>query len=522
MIFRSPYPEVKIPATSLTPLVMRQAEQLKEKPAIIEATTGETLTYGQLNKAIRQAASALAQKGFKKGDVFAILSPNHPSYAVALHAIWLLGGITTTLNPLYTVEEIVFQLNDSQAKYLLTTPAYVEKAQEVLTKTKVEELFVFGEAAGATPFESLLGGDETVPQVAVNPGEDVAALLYSSGTTGFPKGVMLTHHNLVSNLVQIEGSEDTHHDDTVIAVLPLYHVYGQMVILNKTLYMGGTLITMPRFELESFLQAMQNYKVTMAPLAPPLVLLLAKHPLVEQYDLSNLRHIFSAAAPLSQEVEEACIARLGCKITQAYGMTEASPATHWSPDDPARIKSGSVGLVMPNTECKVVEVANWTEVGPNQVGEIWVRGPQVMKGYLNQPQATAATLDEEGWLHTGDIGYADEEGYFYIVDRLKELIKYKGMQVAPAELEAVILSHPKIADAAVIGVPDLEAGEIPKAFVVLKEEVSNEEIMAYVAQKVAPYKKIRQLEIIEQIPKSNSGKILRRVLLEKEKTKTQI
>lgn len=519
MIFRSPYPDVTIPETALTPLVLRYADRLADKPALLEGTSGRSYTYGQLKKAIWQTASGLHRRGFRKGEVLAILSPNLPEYAIALHAVWLLGGITTSLNPLYTPEEIAFQLNDSGAKYLVTVPAFVDKAREVVPKTKVEELFVLGEAPGATPFTSLLDPDEAVPEVAINPGEDVAALLYSSGTTGFPKGVMLTHRNLVANLLQIEASEQMSENDKVIAVLPFYHVYGQMVILNKNLYRGATVVTMPRFELEPFLRVMQDYGITLAPLAPPLVLTLAKHPLVDEYDLSKLRQIFSAAAPLSQEVEQECIKRLGCLITQAYGMTEASPDTHWSPEEPAKIKSGSVGVVVPNTECKIVNLDDGSEAGPNEIGEILVRGPQVMKGYLNQPTATAQTVDAEGWLHTGDIGYADEDGYFFIVDRLKELIKYKGYQVAPAELEAVLVTHPKVTDAAVIPVPDLEAGEIPKAYVVIKEAASPEELMAYVAERVAPYKKIRQLEIIEQIPKSPSGKILRRMLVAQERAR---
>jgi acyl-CoA synthetase (AMP-forming)/AMP-acid ligase II len=519
MIFRSPYPDVTIPQVALTPLVLRFAGELGDKPAIIEGTSGRSLSYRQLQRKIRQAAAGLHRRGFQKGDVLAILSPNLPEYAIALHAVWLLGGITTTLNPLYTAEEITFQLNDSAARYLLTVPAFIEKAQEVMAKTKVEEIFVFGEAAGATPFESLLLEEADPPEVAINPQEDVAALLYSSGTTGFPKGVMLTHRNLVANLAQIEASEQMFQDDRVIAVLPFYHVYGQMVILNKTLYRGATVVTMPRFELEPFLRIMQDYGITLAPLAPPLVLLLAKSPLVDKFDLSRLRQIFSAAAPLGQEVEQACAERLGCVITQAYGMTEASPATHWSPEEPSKIKSGSVGLVMPGTECKVVSLETWEAVGPNETGEILIRGPQVMKGYLNQPEATAQTIDSEGWLHSGDIGYGDQDGYFFIVDRLKELIKYKGYQVAPAELEAVLVSHPQVADAAVIPMADPEAGEIPKAYVVLKGEVTPEELMAYVAERVAPFKKIRRVEITGQIPKSASGKILRRMLVAQERAK---
>jgi acyl-CoA synthetase (AMP-forming)/AMP-acid ligase II len=276
---------------------------------------------------------------------------------------------------------------------------------------------------------------------------------------------------------------------------------------------------MPRFDLEQFLQIMQNYGVTWAYLVPPIVLALAKHPLVDKYDLSKLKSILSGAAPLGKDVTQACTARLGCLVRQGYGLTETSPVTHFTPNDPAKIKPGSIGPLVAATECRIIDYTSDAELGPNQEGELWVRGPQVMQGYLNQPEATRAVINPHGWFRTGDIGYADEDAYFYVIDRLKELIKYKGLQVAPAELEAVLLTHPAVADAAVIPSPDEEAGEVPKAFVVLRGEATPDELMAFVADKVAPYKKIRRLEVIDQIPKSASGKILRRVLVERERAK---
>jgi len=278
-------------------------------------------------------------------------------------------------------------------------------------------------------------------------------------------------------------------------------------------------VTVPRFDLEQFLDLIQKYRVTLSHVVPPIVLQLAKNPIIEKYDLSSLKIIFSGAAPLGEELSRACIKRIGCSIRQGYGMTETSPVTHSSPADPAQMKHGSVGPPAPNTECKLIDSASGAELGPNQEGELCVRGPQVMKGYLNNPQATANTIDQDGWLHTGDIGYADDDGHFHIVDRVKELIKYKGFQVAPAELEAILLAHPAIADAAVIPCRDDEAGEVPKAFVVSKGEVTGEAIMDFVAERVAPHKKIRFVEFIPQIPKSASGKILRRVLVEKERAK---
>jgi len=396
---------------------------------------------------------------------------------------------------------------------------FLEKALQGVKGTDVKEVFVFGEGEGATPFASLYQSNGKVPEVTINPKEDLVVLPYSSGTTGLPKGVMLTHSNLVANICQIDGIEGTHANDTIIGVLPFYHIYGMVVILLSCLYHGGTIVSMPRFDLEEFLKHIQNHKITRAHLVPPIVLGLAKHPLVDQYDLSSLQVVMSGAAPLSEELVKACSARLNCLVKQGYGLTETSPVTHVNPDDPTKVKAGSVGPAVPNTEVLIMDYEAGKPAGPNQRGEIWMRGPQVMMGYLNNPEATRLTLDNEGWLHTGDIGYVDEDGYCYVVDRLKELIKYKGYQVPPAELEGILLTHPAIADAAVIPSPDEEAGEVPKAFLVKKGEVTAEEIMDFVAGQVAPVKKIRLVEFVDQIPKSASGKILRRLLVEQERAK---
>jgi acyl-CoA synthetase (AMP-forming)/AMP-acid ligase II len=393
----------------------------------------------------------------------------------------------------------------------------MDKAIEATDGLKVEELFVFGEAEGATSFASLLQSEGFVPETEINPREDIVALPYSSGTTGVAKGVMLTHYNMVANLRQLEDHDKTSERDTLIAVLPFFHIYGMNVIMNYGLYKGATIVVMSRFEMEQFLSALETHKVTRAHLVPPIILALAKQPVVDNYNLSNLKLIMSGAAPLDKSLTGACTERLSCVIKQGYGMTESSPVTHMCSEFPEEIKPGSVGQCIPNTECKIVDLETGTELEQGREGELWVRGPQVMLGYLNRPEATAQTIDRDGWLHTGDIAYADAEVHFYIVDRAKELIKYKGFQVAPAELEAVLLSHPAVADAAVIPCPDDEAGEVPKAFVVLKAKASEEEIKDYVSARVAPYKKIRQVEFIEQIPKSPSGKILRRLLIQRER-----
>ncbi|HKP72618.1 MAG TPA: 4-coumarate--CoA ligase family protein [Pyrinomonadaceae bacterium] len=521
MIFRSPYPEIEIPDVPLTPFVLARARSLGDKPALIDAVTGRAVSYRELVESVERVAASLAARGLEKGDVFAIYSPNVAEYAIAFHAVSLIGGTLTTLNPLYTPEEVAHQLQDAGAKYLLTIPALLDKATEAVAGSNVRELFVFGEAEGATPFAALMRDEGLkVPHVEIDPSTDAVALPYSSGTTGLPKGVMLTHRNLIANMLQVQSCKLLGEDDTLVCVLPLFHIYGMVVIMNLGLHAGASIVVMPRFDLELFLKNLQDYGVTLAHVVPPIMLALAQHPSVDNYDLSKLKTLFSGAAPLSEKLARACSERLKCTIRQGYGMTETSPAIHLTPHAFDWSKYGSIGQCLPNTECKIVDTETGALLSHRQEGEICMRGPQMMKGYLNRPEATAATIDSEGWLHTGDIGYCDEEGHFFIVDRLKELIKYKGMQVAPAELEALLLAHPSVADAAVVACPDEDAGEVPKAFVVLKKETDGataEALMSYVAGHVAPHKKIRKLEFIEQIPKSASGKILRRMLVARER-----
>lgn len=516
MIFRGPYPNVTIADSPLTSFVLQRAPELGDKPALIEGPSGRVITYAQLLQSVRRVAASFASRGFKKGDVLGILSSNLPEYAIMFHGVSLLGGVVTPINPLYTEHEIGHQLQDAGARFLITGEQFIDKARTAAQAANIDELFVFGEADGATPYASLITQDGEVPTVEINP-QDVVALPYSSGTTGLPKGVMLTHGNLVANLCQMDGLDYFSDNDTLVAVLPMFHIYGLMVILNMGLRQGATIVTMPRFELEQFLQIVQEHGVTMAHIVPPIVLALGNSPLVDQYDLSRLHTIFSGAAPLSQSLTQVCIDRLQCKVRQGYGMTETSPVTHSSPADPTQVKFGAVGVCAPNTECRIVDLETGEALGRNKEGELYVRGPQIMKGYLNKPEATAHTIDSDGWLHTGDVGYADDDDHFFIVDRAKELIKYKGFQVAPAELEAILLTHPAIADAAVIPRPDDEAGEIPKAYVVLKSAAEGEEILTFVAAQVAPFKKIRLIEFIDKIPKSASGKILRRVLVEQDR-----
>ena len=520
MIFRAPEADLVIPDVALTPFLLERTAALGDKPAFIDGPTGRTLTYRGWAGAVRKAAAGLSARGFRKGDVFAIYSPNLPEYAVAFHAVSLLGGIVTTINPAYTATELSQQLEDAGARALVTVPPCLDKAAHAARDAGVREVFVFGEGNAGTPFDALLDADADPPAVAIDPRTQVVVLPYSSGTTGLPKGVMLTHHNLVANMLQAAPVMNVGERDVLLGVLPFFHIYGMVVIMNLGMYLGATVVTVPRFDLEQCLQTMQTYGVTFANVVPPLVLAFAKSPLVDKYDLSRVHTLFSGAAPLSEYVAAVASARLGCRVVQGYGLTETSPVTHATRMDDGTTKIGGIGPPVPNTEARVVDVATGAELEPGREGEICVRGPQVMKGYLNRPDATAAMIDADGWLHTGDIGYADDDGCFFIVDRLKELIKYKGMQIAPAELEAVLLTHPLVADAAVIPIANEECGEVPKAFVVLRSDVAPEEIMGYVAARVAPYKKLRAVEVIEQIPKAPSGKILRRVLVERERART--
>jgi acyl-CoA synthetase (AMP-forming)/AMP-acid ligase II len=516
------YPDVEIPDVPLTGCVMARAREFGDKAAFIDGTSGRVITYTQLADSIGAVAGAMAAKGFKKGDVAAIYSPNIPEYAIVFHAAATLGGAATTVNPLYTAEELNFQLNDAGATVLFTIGMFLDKAVEAAKNSNVTEIITFDGVEGTTAFASMFGGTPAT-QVDVNPAEDVVVLPYSSGTTGLPKGVMLTHRNLVANLAQCDAATECRQltsDDTLIAVLPFFHIYGMVVIMNFGLYKGCTTVTLPRFDMEQFLGVMEKYSVTVAHLVPPIVLGLTKHPAVDNFDLSKLDLIFCGAAPLSEGVAADAAARLDCQMQQGYGLTETSPVTHMARtigDNPSPV--GSIGVNISNTEARLVDLESGEIIAQGETGELLVRGPQVMKGYLNNPEATAHTVDSDGWLHTGDIAYVDEAGHCYIVDRVKELIKYKGMQVAPAELEALLLTHPAVSDVAVIPSPDEEAGEVPKAFVVKSTDVDAETLMAFVAGQVAPHKKVRLLEFIDAVPKSASGKIMRRLLVAEEREK---
>jgi acyl-CoA synthetase (AMP-forming)/AMP-acid ligase II len=516
-IVTSPNPHVDIPEVPLHELVLADAGRRADVAALVDGPSGRTLTYGQLAGGVRRVAAGLAARGFRKGDVFAIHSPNVPEYALAFYGISAAGGVNTTVNPIYTVDELTFQLRDAGARFLLTVPPFLDRALAAAGAASVEEVFVLGEADGATPFSSLLAAGDTPPAVDLDPATDLVSLPYSSGTTGLPKGVMLTHRNLVANLSQCRPVLVSEEGDRLIAVLPFFHIYGQVVLMAAALWQGATLVSMPRFDLEDFLRILQEQRITQAFLVPPIVLALAKHPMVDKYDLSSLSFIMSGAAPLDASLERACAARLACDVMQGWGLTETSPVLTTNAGAPQGPRPGSVGVLLPNTELRVVDPATDADLGRNDTGELVARGPQVMKGYLNNPAATAEMLDADGWLRTGDLGRVDDDGNVFIVDRLKELIKVSAHQVAPAELEALLLGHPAVADAAVIPRPDAAHGEVPVAVVVPRGEVDGEQLMAWVAARVAPHKRLRAVRFAEAVPRTPSGKLLRRVLVDQDR-----
>jgi len=511
LIQRGPYAPIVVPNVPLADFVLRRPRALGSKPALVEAHGGRTFTHSALVEAIERAASGLVRVGLQKGDVVALMSPNSIDCPIVFHAVVRAGGILTPIPPLATVDDAMKQLADSRARFLVTTDELGTKLSTVARACGVEDIFTLGLSPDFRPFSSLLADAGTARLPTIDAQVDVAALPYSSGTTGLSKGVMLTHANLVANVLQVDVGH-MREDDVLVCCLPLSHIYGITAIQNWALAIGATTVVMGRFDIAGLVDVIERHGVTYAPLVPPILLELAKNSRFESADLSRVRVLFSGAAPLSAELSRAVATRTGADVVQGYGMTEASPATHMTPPKPHENRLGSVGWPLASTAVRLVDTTSDRDVARGSEGEIRVRGPQVMKGYLNNPEATRATVDDEGWLHTGDIGRVDVDGHLFVVDRVKELIKYKAWQVAPAELEALLLTHPAIADAAVVGLRDEECGEVPKAFIVRKSEISAEDIIAFVAERVAPYKRVRVVEFVERIPKSPSGKILRRIL----------
>jgi len=533
MTIASPFPDVEVPETGVYEYLFADLSDADgDRVALVDAKTGAEVTYRELVIRIDAFAGALADRGIGVGDVVGLLAPNSSAFVVAFHGILRAGATATTINALFTAADIAKQLTDAHTKMLVTVSPLRAQAIEGaahagLSPAEVVILDGGGESVDGHPnVDDLLASGADAPQVSFDPAHHLAALPYSSGTTGNPKGVKLTHRNLVANVAQSSPIHGVREHDSILAVLPFFHIYGLTVLLNEALKARARLVIMPSFDLAEFLANIARYRCTIVFIAPPIAVALAKHPMVGEHDLSSLDVVMSGAAPLDSELGHAVADRLGCRVVQGYGMSELSPVSHCIPFDGGERSVGvaapldSVGWTLPNSVSKIIDPETGAEIGipesgRSATGELWYRGPNVMAGYLGNDKATAETIDSEGFLHTGDLACVDAQGCVYIVDRLKELIKYKGYQVPPAELESLLLTHPDVADVAVVGVIEAESGEeVPKAFVVRQPgaDLAEGQVMSFVAERVAPYKKVRLVEFIAAIPKSASGKILRKDL----------
>ncbi|KAK8618666.1 hypothetical protein V6N13_132650 [Hibiscus sabdariffa] len=523
IVFRSKLPDICIPNhLPLHTYCFQNLSAVASKPCLINGTTGEVYTYEEVELTARRVGSGLNKLGIREHEVIMLLLPNTPEFVLSFLGASFRGAIVTAANPFCTPAEIVKQVKASGAKLVITLAGYVDKVKEFALDNGVMIVCIDSAPEGCLHFSELKQADERdLPAVEIDP-EDVVALPYSSGTTGLPKGVMLTHKGLVTSVAQqVDGENPNlyfHSEDVILCTLPMFHIYALNSIMLCGLRVGAAILIMQKFEIGMLLELIQKHKVTIAPMVPPLVLAIAKSSETDKYDLSSVRMMKSGAAPLGQELEDAVKVKFpGAKFGQGYGMTEAGPVLAMGlgfAKEPFEIKSGACGTVVRNAEMKIVDPGTGLSLPRNQAGEICIRGDQIMKGYLNDPEATARTIDKDGWLHTGDIGYIDDDDELFIVDRLKELIKYKGFQVAPAELEAMLIAHPDIADAAVVAMKDEEAGEVPVAFVVRSEksQISEDEIKQYISKQVVYYKRIKRVFFAETIPKAPSGKILRKEL----------
>ncbi len=517
-------PPLDYPDIPFHGILRGSAERFPDKTALV--TEEEELTFGELEGLSNACANGLRALGIEKEDRLALFLPNSAAFEIAFFGGSKAGAVLTSLNPSYKEEETRYQLADSGAKAMVVDEALLPVALAARKGvSSLEEIIVVcggAPPAGCIPFGDWLSAQASTPPnwPLIDPARDLAALPYSSGTTGRPKGVMLTHRNLVCNYVQFTENHQITARDGGLNFLPLYHIYGTM-IMGGMILAGAKQVLMRRFEVEKSLALVEAHGVTLFFTVPPALLAITHYPEVEKYNLSSLRYIMSGAAPLPPEVRRRAQERTGALTFMGYGLTETSPVTHMNPLEEEWVREESIGPPVSDLEQKVVDLETGErELPVGETGELLLRGPQVMQGYWRAPEETRRVF-QDGWLRTGDIVRIDEEGYVYIVDRLKEMIKYKGFSVAPAELEALLHGHEAISDAAVVPKPDPEAGEIPKAYVVLKEGVAAdpEAIMAFVRERVAGYKQIREIEFIAEIPKSASGKILRRVLRDREREK---
>jgi len=511
-------PQLDYPEIPLFQLLSWAAEKWPESIAF--SYRERRLSYGELYDLTSKLAAGLQNLGIRTGDRIILSLANNLEFIIGYYGILQAGGTVTLASPLCRQAELKHQLNDSAATAIITSSDSYPLVKEVQAETRLKTI-ILTDAEGGSGVISLDRILEKYspapPNSTIKPKEDVAAIVYTGGTTGLPKGVLLTHYNLVVNAIQNSTWFGWTHKDIVIGLLPLYHSWGGCTCVNSPIYSGARVVILPRFDAEELLMTVEREGATVIYSAASMFTTLVNNPAITKYDLSTLRYVKSGAMPTPPEVKERWEQLTGIKMIPGYGLSEASPETHNPP--PQRVKPGAMGIPVFDTDaCIVDEETGKIELPPGQAGELIIRGPQVMKGYLNRPADTQETL-RNGWLYTGDLGLMDEEGYFHILDRKKETIKYKGYTIAPAEVEAILYGHPAVKECAVVGKQDTLTGEVPKAYVVLRARhtVDEEELIKFCAGRIAAYKRIREVEFIEEIPKTPVGKVLRRVLRDRER-----